>query len=631
MNTEPANLSTTPKTNEIKMEVCDYRNKINNSNNLNNNIMTAPMQSHPGADMNILRRNTVSSASSLESSSSYGNFLRQSPPFKQLPAMQAPPPMQAPLPPTHTSHSVAPLPSTHISQSMTHLPPTHTSQSMAPAPNASAVVLSHNSEQNQISRPLSASISTPLSLIDSLKLKFPLAGQINRTGTGSQLSHITGITPNRPEGNDSPIVGNTNVPEFLYQLIKMLTDNHRDVIEWSNGKIEVHNPHKLESDVLNKYFRHSKYASFQRQLNYFGFRKLAGKGKMAPCSYVNENATSDLRSLLKMKRKTSATTRDAKSEKADESTSMEAKPNQAQCSPFMTNNASFSTTHGIDNHMRKRSRSCVAESNCVSQNVPKFAIGKGIRHSFNGYLKSSPAVVQPSNSLTSTLNNPLLTNPTSTITTASIPDQKCVSTLTNSSMLDPQSIAKSVVGKGVRHQFATQPFQQTRVIETPVNTSPSLPHVDTTGTTYTPSLQDTGISKQEQNESQFLFLDPQQLGMGVEDSLSELQNNFRNSLNDSRQTGQNDKNNASGSNKMERVSSLVNLAMIPDLDFIQPTPVNEMKAIAVGESDNAMLFIDFPTNDIELSNLSTPPVGNLNTDLTSNVNSSFSTDTARHL
>jgi Heat shock transcription factor len=97
------------------------------------------------------------------------------------------------------------------------------------------------------------------------------------------------------------IVSNSSVPEFLYQLTKMLTDDHRDIIEWSNAKIEVHNPHRLESEVLNKYFRHSKYASFQRQLNYFGFRKLAGKGKMAPCSYVNENATNDLRSLLRMK------------------------------------------------------------------------------------------------------------------------------------------------------------------------------------------------------------------------------------------------------------------------------------------------------------------------------------------
>jgi hypothetical protein len=27
------------------------------------------------------------------------------------------------------------------------------------------------------------------------------------------------------------------VPEFLYQLTRMLTDNNRDVIEWSNGKL----------------------------------------------------------------------------------------------------------------------------------------------------------------------------------------------------------------------------------------------------------------------------------------------------------------------------------------------------------------------------------------------------------
>jgi hypothetical protein len=64
-----------------------------------------------------------------------------------------------------------------------------------------------------------------------------------------------------------------SIPEFLYQLTKMLTSNNRDIIEWSNGKvtamrnpletvskltrdcvtytgkIEVHNPHKLESTV----------------------------------------------------------------------------------------------------------------------------------------------------------------------------------------------------------------------------------------------------------------------------------------------------------------------------------------------------------------------------------------------
>lgn len=94
------------------------------------------------------------------------------------------------------------------------------------------------------------------------------------------------------------------IAEFLYQLTKMLTDDNDEIIEWSQARIKVHHPDRLESEVLHKYFRHSKFASFQRQLNYFGFRKIAGKGKMSPCSYVNDAATEDIRSLLLIKRKT---------------------------------------------------------------------------------------------------------------------------------------------------------------------------------------------------------------------------------------------------------------------------------------------------------------------------------------
>mmetsp|Transcript_64117 Transcript_64117/g.73778 ORF Transcript_64117/g.73778 Transcript_64117/m.73778 type:complete len:479 (-) Transcript_64117:339-1775(-) len=110
-------------------------------------------------------------------------------------------------------------------------------------------------------------------------------------------SSSTGVTmgPNQPHHP---------VAEFLYQLTKMLTDDNNEIIEWVEGRIKVHFPERLESEVLHKYFRHSKFASFQRQLNYFGFRKIAGKGKMSPCSYVNESATSDIRSLLLIKRKT---------------------------------------------------------------------------------------------------------------------------------------------------------------------------------------------------------------------------------------------------------------------------------------------------------------------------------------
>lgn len=56
------------------------------------------------------------------------------------------------------------------------------------------------------------------------------------------------------------------VAEFLYQLTKMLTDDNSEIIEWVDGRIKVHYPERLESEVLHKYFRHSKFASFQRQV-----------------------------------------------------------------------------------------------------------------------------------------------------------------------------------------------------------------------------------------------------------------------------------------------------------------------------------------------------------------------------
>jgi hypothetical protein len=74
----------------------------------------------------------------------------------------------------------------------------------------------------------------------------------------------------------------------------------------STGCIHVKNPQVLGSEILHRYFRHSKYSSFQRQLNYFGFRKTQGKGKMSPCTYTNDELRGGpLRSLLNVKRKSS--------------------------------------------------------------------------------------------------------------------------------------------------------------------------------------------------------------------------------------------------------------------------------------------------------------------------------------
>lgn len=99
------------------------------------------------------------------------------------------------------------------------------------------------------------------------------------------------------------------IAEFLFQLTNMLTDDNSKYLEWIDGRIEVHDPQGVADHVLSKYFRHSKYSSFQRQLNYFGFRKVAGKGKMSPCSYTNARTTMDLKSLLTIKRKASVSSR----------------------------------------------------------------------------------------------------------------------------------------------------------------------------------------------------------------------------------------------------------------------------------------------------------------------------------
>jgi hypothetical protein len=55
----------------------------------------------------------------------------------------------------------------------------------------------------------------------------------------------------------------------------MLENEDSDIICWTSDGMagKVLDRHKLENTVLTRYFKHSKFASFLRQLNYFGFKK----------------------------------------------------------------------------------------------------------------------------------------------------------------------------------------------------------------------------------------------------------------------------------------------------------------------------------------------------------------------
>ena len=70
-------------------------------------------------------------------------------------------------------------------------------------------------------------------------------------------------------------------PSFLERLRAILdAPSNEHVIRWAdNGlQFEVRQP-KLMHEILPNYFKHSNLSSFQRQLNYFGFHKVAPCGE----------------------------------------------------------------------------------------------------------------------------------------------------------------------------------------------------------------------------------------------------------------------------------------------------------------------------------------------------------------
>ena len=68
---------------------------------------------------------------------------------------------------------------------------------------------------------------------------------------------------------------NVGVPKFLKRLYEILQVEDPAIISWTfdgTGFI-IHDTCRMELDVLPRYYKHCKITSFQRQLNYFGFRK----------------------------------------------------------------------------------------------------------------------------------------------------------------------------------------------------------------------------------------------------------------------------------------------------------------------------------------------------------------------
>uniref|UniRef100_M4BWS2 HSF-type DNA-binding domain-containing protein n=1 Tax=Hyaloperonospora arabidopsidis (strain Emoy2) TaxID=559515 RepID=M4BWS2_HYAAE len=79
------------------------------------------------------------------------------------------------------------------------------------------------------------------------------------------------------------------VAPFLKSLRRMLQEESAAILRWTaDGRaFEIHDMHAMMAHVLPKYFKHCKYTSFQRQLNYFSFRKWT-KSKAIVCTFSND-------------------------------------------------------------------------------------------------------------------------------------------------------------------------------------------------------------------------------------------------------------------------------------------------------------------------------------------------------
>ncbi|KAH9116015.1 hypothetical protein LEN26_010397 [Aphanomyces euteiches] len=127
-----------------------------------------------------------------------------------------------------------------------------------------------------------------------------------------KLNHMTQTvaddTQQSPMAKGSPQELSMATPPFLASLYDILNKEDPAVIGWcDDGKaFGVYNVEVLEATILPSYYRHGKFASFQRQLNYFGFRKVLKPRATEPSTFYAQPLfrRDDPSQMLLIKRKT---------------------------------------------------------------------------------------------------------------------------------------------------------------------------------------------------------------------------------------------------------------------------------------------------------------------------------------
>jgi hypothetical protein len=113
-----------------------------------------------------------------------------------------------------------------------------------------------------------------------------------------------------------PRTGKRGAPQaFPRKVFEILSEQPAEIISWTPSGLAfmIHDMPRFVSEVLQKYFAHQKFSSFQRQLNLYGYRRIEPGGDEPAGSYYHPSFRQDGEDLVGEVRRTPQSHRGSRS------------------------------------------------------------------------------------------------------------------------------------------------------------------------------------------------------------------------------------------------------------------------------------------------------------------------------